>query len=177
MLPIKIDGGKFTDNLVLYKPKIKDNYQIYRLITSLIIHADFTHVLFNSLMIIIWTSYFEIFLTSKRMLYLFLLSGIIGNTFSVVIESGVKSLGASTGIFGIMGCAIGFLIYNWENLDYEGSPRFMWTCQVIFITIMSFLFTSQDVNNWSHLGGFLAGIFVGLFMSDRHQRPGGMAVD
>lgn len=62
------------------------------------------------------------------MIILFLLSGIIGNTFSVVILPGSKSLGASTGIFGIMGCVIGYLIFNWDNLDYEGSPRFMWTC-------------------------------------------------
>lgn len=153
--------------------EISQKYQIYRLATALIIHADFTHVLFNSLMMIIWTSYFEIFLTSKKMIILFLLSGIVGNTFSIVVMPGTKSLGASTGIFGIMGCAIGYLIFNWDNLDYEGSPRFMWTCQVVFITIMSFLFTSSDVNNWSHLGGFLAGVLVGLFMCERHLKPGG----
>ncbi len=72
----------------------------------------------NSIMILIWTSYFEIFLTSRKMLILFLISGVIGNTFSVAVKPDVNSLGSSTGIFGIMGCALGFLIYNWNNLDY-----------------------------------------------------------
>lgn len=29
----------------------------------------------------------------------------------------------------------------------------------------------------AHLGGFLAGIFVGLFLCTRHERPGGSTVD
>ena len=62
-------------------------------------------------------------------------------------------------------------------MDYENSPRFFWTCQVVFITILSFLFTSSGVNNMAHLGGFLAGIFVGLFLCSRHERPGGSTVD
>ena len=78
-------------------------------------------------MIIIWTSYFEVFLTSNKMPLLFFLSGIIGNTFSVVVNE-VRSLGASTGIFGTIGCAIGFLIFNWDNLNYEQSPRYICAC-------------------------------------------------
>ena len=67
----------------------------------------------NALMMIIWTSYFEIFLTSKKMPILFFLSGVIGNVFAVLLNGDSPSLGSSTGIFGVMGCAIGFLIFNW----------------------------------------------------------------
>ena len=42
---------------------------------------------------------------------------------------------------------------------------------------MSFLFNSSEANNWSHLGGFLAGIFIGTFMCERHERPGGSPID
>lgn len=44
---------------------------------------------------------------------LFFVSGVIGNVFAVLLNGNSPSLGASTGIFGIMGCAIGFLIFNW----------------------------------------------------------------
>jgi len=38
------------------------------------------------------------------------------------------NIGADNGIFGIMGCGLGYLIYNWYNLDYEGSKRNAWAC-------------------------------------------------
>ena len=43
----------------------------------------------------------------------------IGNLFYLSISTESKSLGASTGIFGIFGAGFGFLIYNWFNMDYE----------------------------------------------------------
>lgn len=177
LLPININKPNgFSSQLLLSKEDVKSKFQVYRLLTSLVIHADFIHILFNSIAMIIWTSYFEIFLTSKKMIINFFLSGIVGDAFSLAVQPGTKSLGASTGIYGIMGCAAAFLIFNWNNLDYEGSPRFMWTCQVVFITIMSFLFQPPGVNIFSHLGGYLAGVLIGLFLCERHQRPGGQSV-
>ena len=171
-LPINIKGN-FTKNLTSDFTKIKNDYQIWRFLTSLFIHANFWHVLSNTLMIIIWMSYFEIFLSSKKMPIFFFLSGFLGNIFAVLINNGGTSLGASTGIFGIIGSSIGFIIFNWKNLDYENSPRNIWLCQIVFITIISFLFSSADSNFYAHLGGFIAGVFIGMFLSNRHLRPGG----
>ena len=177
LLPIYYDGS-LTDNLDSQYLKVRENFQIYRFITSLFLHSNIWHLLSNCLMMIIWTSYFEIFLTPKKMAIFFFLSGFIGNCFAVVINGpSVTSMGASTGIFGIMGAAAGFLIFNWNNLDYQGSPRGVWLCQVLFISILSFFFASSGVNTMAHLGGFLAGIFVGMFLALRHEKPGGNTVE
>lgn len=120
-------------------------------------------------MILIWTSYFEVFLSPLRMTLLLFLSGMLGNTFAAFFNGSVLSLGVSTGIFGLLGSAMGFLIYNWKNLNYPDSPRFFWTIQVVFITLVSFLFTGGGVNIWAHLGGFIAGIFLGMCLSPDHN--------
>ena len=167
-LPIE-HNGPLTKALSSNHTKIKNDYEIYRFFTSLFIHSNFWHYLSNSLMIIVWTSYFEIFLTSFYTPILFFLSGVIGNVFAVLIDGPlITSFGASTGIFGIVGCAIGYIIYNWQNLDYKNSPRFFWSVQILFIAIMSFVLTSAGISNYAHVGGFLAGIVVGCFLSPRH---------
>lgn len=171
-LPIN-HSGPLTESLSSNHKKIKNDFQIYRFFTSLFIHSNFWHFLSNSLMIIIWTSYFEIFLTTLYTPLLFFLSGIIGNVFAVLIDGPlITSFGASTGIFGIIGCAIGFIAFNWANLAYKGSPRFFWSIQIFFIAIMSFVLTSAGISNNAHVGGFLAGIGVGCFLSPRHFRDG-----
>ena len=106
----------------------------------------------------------------------FFLSGFLGNIFAVLVNKRGISLGASTGLFGIIGSSLGFIFFNWKNLDYENSPRNFWLCQIGFITVISFLFSSKDSNFYAHLGGFLAGVFVGMFLSNRHVRPGGVMV-
>ena len=85
-------------------------------------------------------------------------------------------MGASTGIFGIFGTALGFLVFNWNNLEYEGSMRGVWMCQIMIIVIMSFLLTAANASVLSHAGGFISGFFVGLWFSDKFERPGGMIV-
>lgn len=85
-------------------------------------------------------------------------------------------MGASTGIFGIFGTALGFLIFNWRNLEYEGSMRGVWMCQIAIIVIMSFLLTGANSNVMAHVGGFVSGVFVGLWISKKFDRPGGIMV-
>jgi membrane associated rhomboid family serine protease len=85
-------------------------------------------------------------------------------------------MGASTGIFGIFGTALGFLVFNWRNLEYEGSMRGVWMCQIAIIVVMSFLLTGGNTNVMAHVGGFVSGFFVGLWISEKFDRPGGIMV-
>ncbi len=170
LLPINYDKN-LTSWFSLKFDKIRDDFQIYRFFTGLFIHLNFWHFLTNSIMIIIWTSYFEVFLTLERMPVLFFLSGMIGNVFATAMNSkDLTTLGSSTGIFGIIGSAIGYLIFNWYNLNYKNSPKYYWMVQVIFIAVLSFLFTGSGVRNMAHVGGFLSGIFIGMIFCKKHTK-------
>lgn len=176
LIPINLDGP-ISSNLSNKAIDIKEKYQIYRPLTSLIIHTNLYHVFSNAIMLIIWASYFEVYLTTRRTPIMFVLSGVLGNLFAASIQgAGSNSLGASTGIFGIMGAAVGFLAFNWKNMDYQGSQKNFFMCQLGFILIFSLLFVSSGDNVTAHLGGLLAGVFVGMFVSVRHISPEGQPI-
>ena len=177
LLPIDVHGPfskRFSHNV----SELIEKMEVYRPFTAMFIHVNVYHLFSNALMLIIWTSYFESYLTSQRIPFMFFLSGINGNFFSAAIQgSKANSLGASTGIFGIMGSAVGFLIFNWRNLDYRNSPRNFFMCQLGLILLFSLLFTSNEDSVVAHLGGMLAGIFIGLSISARHVNPEGLSLE
>ena len=58
-------------------------------------------------------------------------SGFMGNIASSLFLD-TPAVGASGAIFGLLGCLLGYLAINWEELNYPGSKR----CeQLIFIGI------------------------------------------
>lgn len=75
-------------------------------------------------MIFVWVSFMEYFLKPFRSFCLFLLTGFAGSMFSVAITQGAdKTMGASAGIFGIFGASLSYVMFNWNRMDHEKSPR------------------------------------------------------
>ena len=62
-------------------------------------------------------------------------------------------------------------------MSYEGSPRNVLLCQLVFILVMTFLLNGQYSNTAPHLCGLLSGVFIGCFLSERFQNPAGMSLD
>jgi membrane associated rhomboid family serine protease len=75
-------------------------------------------------MIFIWVSFLELYLSPLRSSFIFILTGIAGSLMSVAIKKGnEKTLGASSGIFGLFGAGLAYLLFNWKRMDHENSPR------------------------------------------------------
>ena len=75
-------------------------------------------------MMYIFVSLLEIFLTPLRSACIFVLTGIAGSLMSVAIHQGAdKTLGASTGMFGLYGAGAAYLVFNWQSMGHENSPR------------------------------------------------------
>lgn len=174
-LPIELTG-KFTGALSNNNTKIKLEYQFWRPLSALIVHSNIDNMISNAIMLIIWASYFEIFLGPLRTPLIFLLTGVIGNLGAAAFDgpSG-NSMGASPGLFGIIGSVIGYLILNWNNLSFNGSPRMSLIIQLTFILLLTILFSLRLNQTIAHLCGLVAGVFVGCFLSARHVNPKGMA--
>ncbi len=87
-------------------------------------------LLLNILDLIILVSYIEVIINSFIVkAVFFVVSGMMGKLFEIALNMGDDNIiGSESGIFGLFGCAIGFLILNWKNLEYEHSPRAMWSC-------------------------------------------------
>ena len=105
------------------------------------------------------------------MVILFLVSGVVGNAFSVCFADPFSpSMGASTAIFGLFGGMVGFLLLNWHKLPQES--RGYLACIVGFIVIMNFMFGAGNSRKGgssdmlAHVGGLMAGVCLGMVVCD-----------
>jgi membrane associated rhomboid family serine protease len=151
--------------------------QYWSLVTYGFLHADWSHVLFNSLWLLIFGTPVARYLGSLRFTVLCLLATIAGGLASLVYHWGtvVFVLGASGAVSGLLGAAIpvmyGHRTYGGvqplmpgELLRSGGAISFMiiWLC----ITLVSGAtgwtgnsFVQESGIAWeAHLGGFIGGI-------------------
>lgn len=140
--------------------------------TALFLHLSLEHLLSNVLMIFIWVSFLELYLTPLRSTFIFVLTGIAGSLMSVAIAKGnEKTLGASSGIFGLFGAGLAYLLFNWRRMDHENSPRGPLLCILILIILLTFVFAGGSGDIYAHLGGFISGMCAGLFLSPVYRNP------
>lgn len=135
--------------------------QIWRLITSVFLHADIYHVGFNMLALYIWGKNSEALYGRKTYLYIFLLAGLLGSLGSYAF-SGANGLGASGAVYGVLGSMFYIYIYNKQFfLSVFKKHIFIYA-----ILSLGYGFILPNVDNMAHLfglaGGFLAAGIFGL---------------
>lgn len=140
-------------------------------VTSIFLHANFSHLFFNLLALIMFGAYLERMIGSGRFTALFFISGIVGN-FGYMITAPspyVPAVGASGAIYGIIGCMavlypsmvvwvwgipmpLIFAAFFWMVIDYAG------------------LFLPTGIAHGAHLGGILLGFMYGAVLRGRRTR-------
>jgi rhomboid protease GluP len=173
---LQVNGGPMYDPFTQNGYKIRVDRQYWRLITAIFFHLSFTHIIMNCISMLIWGSFIESFLGTRKYAVIYFVSGITGNLLSVMCHNGLyyDSVGASGCIMGTIGALIGMLILNWLALG-EGQykeARSTLTCIVIILTVFALLFTlaptspnqSKQIvtDNWAHFGGLLGGFFISM---------------
>ena len=150
---------------------ITNHYQYFRLFTPIMTHNNFSHLFSNCLSIAFIGFYVEYELKDiYNYLYLFLISGIIGNFSSLLFSYENLSMGASGAILGLCGYYVLFFIFNWNNINNN-----MKCCAIIFFVVIFLnLFSgvsegSNTVDVHSHIGGFLGGLAFSIFLFYRSQ--------
>lgn len=102
---------------------------------------------------------------TKNFTLLYLLSGFGGILFSVLCDD-TRSCGASTAVYGLIGSYVGYLILNWSYLATRPEKK----CSVIVYLLITILIMvmfqagSTYIDVLGHLGGFIAGAFLGLWL-------------
>ena len=174
-LPVN-DGGPFAKHLVLIDDHIRVKYQVWRYFTALFLHENAMRLLSSIVSLLIWASLFERLISPLKIMLYYFLGGILGYMFATAVTAkGTVLMGASPGIFAIFGGSLGFLIYNWKNMEKVPS-RLSWMLIVIFIMVFSLLFSNDHGNLFKQLGGFLAGLSVGMAFSDKYIPKGTVSI-
>ncbi|MDA3915520.1 MAG: rhomboid family intramembrane serine protease [Deltaproteobacteria bacterium] len=137
----------------------------WSLITANWLHGSLLHILFNMMALKtvapLVIKEFGIF----RMFSIYTLAGISGFLLSYFGNVDL-TIGASSGLCGLIGASLYFGKSRggqWGKLVYKQTSGW-----VISLIIIGFLL--PNINNWSHAGGVLAGIFFGWLMGYNEKR-------
>lgn len=175
-LPININGP-FTSKLSNDYDQIKYQYEYWRIITSIFIHQNAPQLLGSMISLLIWTSFFEVLITAKRLPQYFFMAGIIGNLMAITLGGkGVIYMGALIGVFGIYGAVLGYLAYNWTNMKDELGTRILWLCQLGIILLFSFSMGGFGENAIMNASGFICGFPIGLCYCVRFEKSDGQLI-
>jgi rhomboid protease GluP len=162
IINFKGDYGSSTANLLALGWKdnslIKDG-EWYRLITSGFLHGDILHIFFN--MYSLWSIGTIIFnpvssiLTPLQFIILYFAS-LVGGSLASFFFNASPSVGASGAIFGLVGMLVVYSILN-------GDTQLLTSLGLNILLLAVIGFTSSNLDNWGHLGGFVTGAVVGYY--------------
>lgn len=128
----------------------------YRLVTSMFLHASFTHLMMNMFSLIIFGKLIEGALGSLKMVIIYAFSGIFAGLLSLSIDTQSISIGASGAIFGLIGA---FIVFLFTRKNTNKQFVFQTLIGIAIISLMAVFI--DNVNHFAHLGGFIGG---GLLM-------------
>ncbi|KAF9539669.1 hypothetical protein EC957_005129 [Mortierella hygrophila] len=134
--------------------------QWFRFITPVFLHGGVLHLLFNLLFQMRTGADLERDMGWWRFAIIYMTSGIagfiFGGNFAPILS---PSMGASGALFGLIGCLVLDLLQNWKLV-----VRPCWELSKLSLMILvSFAFGLLPfLDNFAHIGGFIAGILTGL---------------
>lgn len=135
-------------------PDVVTSGQWWRLVTAMFVHMNLTHLAVN--MVSLGSLYIiELMMGKWMFLFAYLVSGICGNIFSLLISPHNEiAAGASGAIFGVFGVAL--------YLSLRGILPKAVRNQLIVILILNlvFDFSRTNIGTVAHIGGLIAGVVV-----------------
>jgi len=163
---LQIIFSGFTDMFVLNQSSY---IEIWRFVTAVFLHGGLGHLAYNLFALALFGSILEKLVGEKKFMFVFLVTGILANLFSVNFYS--SSLGASGAIFGVIGALIVVrpLMFVWAF----GLPMpifvagILWAVGDLIGAVAFFTGNSLDnIGNLAHLSGMVFGLIFGILFRD-----------
>ncbi|HYU35023.1 MAG TPA: rhomboid family intramembrane serine protease [Thermoanaerobaculia bacterium] len=154
--------GALSDPIRLYAFGANSSFlvfggELFRLATANLLHASLTHLLFNVMALISLGVLLEPLLGPARFLTVFLVSAVAGAAGSVLLGQHALSLGASTGIAGLVG-AYAVVLQRWPDRFSRPTTRRIWISVALALFLWPELIGQKNVDLAAHLAGLLAGL-------------------
>ena len=163
----------------MYWPAVMESGQYYRLLTSMFLHADSTHLVNNMLILFLIGSRLEKVVGKVRFLVVYFLSGILAGVVSMGYnmwqERLVLAVGASGAVFGLVGALV------WVVIAHRGRVQDLTVRQMMLFTALSLYggFADYQTDNAAHLGGLVVGflLMMLLYRRGRYTRNSAPSVE
>ena len=145
-----------------YKKSYFLDFEWWRLITSLFIHAGIIHLAFNCYALKALGQIVELIYGKLFFIFLYFSSGIIASFSSLLFYEQTNSVGASGAIFGIFGTFFSLLFTN----TFEPRVRRALFKNFAFLFIINIFigFSFPQIDNVAHISGFISGFFGGILI-------------
>jgi rhomboid protease GluP len=154
---------------------VKEENEYYRLLTSMFMHSDWSHLINNMIVLLFVGDNLERSTGKFKYLFIYFGSGILAGITSISynmwkdaaefsFEYSAFSIGASGAIFGVVGAMLYIVIVNRgriENLN---------TRQMVLFVVFSLYggILNARIDQAAHVGGFIAGLLLAALL---YRRP------
>ncbi|KAI9745474.1 MAG: hypothetical protein M1818_001008 [Claussenomyces sp. TS43310] len=151
-VPNPVAGGSIHD-----KPEPN---QWYRFILPMFLHAGIIHIGFNMLLQLSMGREIEKAIGPIRFFLVYMCSGIFGFVLGGNFAgTGIASTGASGALFGIIALTLLDLLYSWKKRSSPWVELLFIALDVVISFVLGLL---PGLDNFSHVGGFLMGLAMGI---------------
>lgn len=134
--------------------------QWWRFVVPIFLHAGVLHILFNLLVQLRLGAQVEMDIGAHIFVPIYFASGIGGFLFGGNFAGlGVSSMGASGAIFGIISLTLLEHLYHWNQIVKPGKGLTVLLVDMVISFVLGLL---PGVDNFSHIGGFIVGLLLGI---------------
>ncbi len=137
--------------------------ELWRLVTSMFLHASLIHIAVNMVALFFLGSFAEQAFGRERFFFLYLVSGLSGGIAYLYFGTfTTPAVGASGAIFGLLGGILGFSLrrgtFSWQNPVIR---------QLLIITAINLFIGASipQVSNTAHIGGLIGGLLFGAMIA------------
>ncbi|MER3431518.1 MAG: hypothetical protein C4324_10855 [Blastocatellia bacterium] len=164
IVEVVVGIGNAVESVGLVKSRVIYDGEYWRILTGATLHGGLLHIYFNTQALFGFGGLMEYLSNRAHLAIVFLLAIISGGIFSVIFLPDTPSVGASGGIMGL----VGYLAVYGYRRRRQVPPDFLKSMLINIGFIAAFgLIAYQFVDNFAHLGGFLAGVFYGILQIPR----------
>jgi membrane associated rhomboid family serine protease len=134
--------------------------QWFRFIIPIFMHAGLVHIGFNLLLQLTMGREMEKSIGSIRFFLVYISAGIFGFVMGGnYAATGIASTGASGSLFGVIALTLLDLLYSWKDRRSPVKDLMFILLDVVISFVLGLL---PGLDNFSHIGGFLMGLALGI---------------
>lgn len=157
--------GLYIEYGANFGPLTKDG-DWWRLFSAMFLHFGIIHILFN-----MWALWDAGRLTERlygpaAFLSLYMFAGLAGSLASLYWNNDtVASIGASGAVFGVFGALLAYLLRQKNTVPPQLLKRLAASALFFMGLSLFYGFSKSGIDNAAHIGGLLAGFFIGLILA------------
>lgn len=158
--------NEFFDRWAKVNDAIRDG-EYYRLFTSMFLHLDLMHIVFNGYALYLLGRDVEALFGHVRFAIIYFLGGLSGGLASFIFNT-APSIGASGAIFAIFGAEMVYF-YLHRDLHGEMGRRHLNQLLILMVVNMALGFMSTRIDIAGHIGGLIGGVVLAWFIGPHYN--------